>query len=175
AGRVLAHVAPAALLAEVVHGERFAPGIAGVGREARPPAHQHRVVGRPLVVDAQHDARVARDVARLHRPTLGEDEERAILVAVPDGRDVGRAIAAYGRQPRDAGRRDEALLALVQHACSLSGPLGPHTRPANGQSFQIEYCCARRSLKSVSGSLNPWARTLRRMFSTWRFSVAVST
>ena len=37
------------------------------------------------------------------------------------------------------------------------------------QSSQIGYCCARRSLKSVSGSLNPSARTFFRMVSTWRF------
>ena len=36
------------------------------------------------------------------------------------------------------------------------------TRDGRGQSFQIAYCCARRSLKSVSGSLKPCARTFFR-------------
>jgi alkylation response protein AidB-like acyl-CoA dehydrogenase len=46
--------------------------------------------------------------------------------------------------------------------------------PRRVQSFQIAYCCARRSLKSVSGSLKPRARTFRRPTSSWRRSAALS-
>ena len=52
---------------------------------------------------------------------------------------------------------------------SLLPPGGASDR---AQSFQIGNCCARRSLKSVSGSLNPSARTLRSAASTWRRSTA---
>src|SRR5438045_161329 len=59
---VFAHVTPAGALAEIMDRKRLTPRLARRRLDDRPSVHDHRVIRRLLIVDAQLDPRVALDV-----------------------------------------------------------------------------------------------------------------
>jgi hypothetical protein len=95
-----------------------------IHRDRRVAVDSHEAVRRPVVVDAQRHARVARERMPLHRTPLRLEHERAVVVEQePDRRHERRPVLANDRQLRRSGSFEEKRLHVVWAELAHEGTL----------------------------------------------------
>ena len=91
----------AVFITEIPGHDSLAPIVDAFGDDFGGAVHDDALMGRLLVVDAEGDLGVTGDVGDLGDLELGRDPDEAIFVGIPDGRELGAALASVDAENAD--------------------------------------------------------------------------